>query len=186
MGDLCWDTKGIVLSYRSPEPYLEKRDFKGALLWSFGVKPSRDEDAPAPQNRRPVIMDDAGKVIMADGSSLNLSILEGESGRKVMETSFRLPGGQPVPTLEGRVLDRGPVVLWFGRGVAFAAVNAAQIPAAHRESLQGLVLARLDLGQSRLEFLPTGLDEQHLLVGLQEGEAIFVSPKGGLVLVKVR
>lgn len=185
VGDVCWDAKGFVLSYRAAEPYLEKRDYKGALLWSFGAKPSKG-DGPAPQNRRPIVMDDAGKVLMADGNTLNLSILDGETGRKVAETNFLLLGGQPVPALEGSAIEREPLAIWPGKGVVFAAVKAAQIPAQLRESLQGLALVRLDLVQSRLEFLPTGLDASHILVGVLDMDAVFVSPRGGLMLVKIK
>jgi hypothetical protein len=131
-------------------------------------------------------MDDSGKILMADGHSLNLSILDGESGRKLSETTFRLPGGQPAPLLEGPVLERDALAIWPGKGVVFAVVKASQIPAALRETFQGLVLARLDLAQSRLEFIPTGLDEGHLLVGVLDADAVFVSPRGGLMLVKVK
>lgn len=183
-GDVVWDPKGIVLSYRAPEPYLEKRDFKGSVLWSFGAKPSRG-DNPVP-NRRPLVMDDSGKVLMADGNSLNLSILDGETGRKLSETSLRLASGQPAPMLEGSALEREGLAIWPGKGVVFAAVKASQIPVALRETFQGLVLARLDLIQSRLEFLPTGLEEGHILIGVLDSDAVFVSPKGGLMLVKVK
>lgn len=185
VGDICWDPKGLVISYRAPEPYLEKRDFKGSVLWTFGAKPSKG-DGPAPQNRRPIVMDDSGKILMADGHSLNLSILDAESGRKLSETNFRLPGGQPAPLLEGSALERDALAIWPGKGVVFAAVKASQIPASLREGFQGLVLARLDLAQSRLEFIPTGLDEGHLLVGVLDADAVFVSPRGGLMLVKVK
>lgn len=185
VGDVCWDSKGFVLSFRTLEPYLEKRDFKGALLWAFGTKPSKG-DGPAPQNRRSVVMDDAGRVLMADSNSLNLSILDGDTGRKLTETNLLLAGGQRAPFLEGAVIERGPLALWLGKGVVFASVNASQIPVALRESLQGLVLARLDLAQSRLEFLPTGLDGSHLLIGVLDSDAVFVSPRGGLMLVKIK
>ncbi len=185
VGDVCWDAKGFVLSYRAMEPYLEKRDFKGALLWSFGAKPAKG-DGPAPQNRRPIAIDDAGKVVMADGHSLNLSILDGETGRKVTETNLLLAGGQPAPALEGSAVDRGPMAIWPGKGVVFAAIKAAQIPSQLREAIQGLALVRLDLVQSRLEFLPTGLDESHYLIGVLDSEAVLVSPNGGLMLVKVK
>jgi hypothetical protein len=184
VGDVAWDPKGVVLSYRAPEPYLEKRDYKGSVLWSFGAKPSKS-DNPV-QNRRPLVMDDSGKVLMADGNSLNLSILDGETGRKLSETSLRLANGQPAPMLEGSALEREGLAIWPGKGVVFAAVKATQIPAALRESFQGLVLARLDLIQSRLEFLPTGLEEGHMLIGVLDSDAVFVSPKGGLMLVKVK
>ncbi|MFN7959115.1 MAG: hypothetical protein U0P46_12445 [Holophagaceae bacterium] len=185
VGDICWDARGFILSYKALEPYVEKRDFKGALLWSFGTKPPKGE-GPAPQNRRPVILDDAGNVLMADGHALNLTILEGSSGRKLGQTNLMLGLGQPAPTLEGYVVERGPLALWPGRGVVFAAVPAAQVPAPLRATLQGLALARLDLAQSRLEFLPTGLDESHILIGVLDADAVFVNPRGGLMLVKVK
>lgn len=185
VGDVCWDAKGFVLSYRTAEPYVEKRDFKGSLLWAFGAKPSKG-DGPIPLNRRPIVMDEAGNVLMADGMALNLSVLDGNSGRKTSETQLKLADGQPAPALEGAVIERGPLVTWMGKGVILAAVKASQVPVSQRGSLQGLVLARLDVAQSRLEFLPTGLDEAHLLVGVLDSEAIFVSPKGGLMVVKVK
>lgn len=185
VGDVCWDAKGFVLSYRTPEPYLEKRDFKGSLLWSFGAKPPKN-DGPAPQNRRPVLTDDAGNVLMADRNSLNLAILDGGTGKKIAETTLHLPDGQPAPLLEGVALDRGPTALWAGKGVVFAALKASQIPAAQRGSLQGLALARIEFAQSLLEFLPTGLDETHVLIGVLDSDAVFVNPKGGLLLVKIR
>ncbi|MBK8789837.1 MAG: hypothetical protein IPO28_06600 [Holophagaceae bacterium] len=82
--------------------------------------------------------------------------------------------------------DRGPLAIWPGKGVVFAAVRAAQIAVQLRGTLQGLALARLDFAQSRLEFLPTGLDESHLLVGVLDADAVFVNPRGGLMLVRVK
>ena len=184
VGDICWDAKGFVISYRTVEPYLEKRDFKGnGVLWSFGAKPPKRE-GPAPVNRRTIVADDSGHVLMADGNSLNLSILDGATGRKVSETRLTA-GGAPVPALEGNAAERGPLVLWPGKGVAFAAVKASQVPAALRGTLQGLALARLDLTRSQLEFLPTGLDESHLLIGVLDSDAVFANPKGGLMLVRI-
>ncbi|HEY3401173.1 MAG TPA: hypothetical protein VGK03_11145 [Geothrix sp.] len=185
VGDLCWDGKGIILSYRTPEPYFEKRDFRSAdVMWSFGAKPSRQEGA-APRNRRPIILDDSGNVLVANGSALNLSILDANTGRKVGETNLRFNGG-PAPALEGNTTERDPLVVWVGKGVVFAALKASQVPAAQRGALQGLVLARLDLAGTNLEFLPTGLDESHIFVGVLDSDAVFASPRGGLMLVKVR
>lgn len=185
VGDLCWDAQGFILSYRTAEPYVEKREFRlGDVVWSFGAKPPKRE-GPALANRRPVVLDDSGNILMADGNTLNLSILEATSGRKLGETSFRL-GGQPIPPLEGYAADRGPLAPWFGNAVVFASLNASQVPAAQRGSLQGQVLARLDLAKGQVEFLPTGLDEAHVLVGVLDFDAVFASPKGGLLLVKVK
>lgn len=185
VGDLCWDTRGFVISYRTAEPYLEMRDFKtAAVLWSFGAKPPKG-DGPAPVNRRPVLTDDAGNVILADGPSLSLSLLDGVSGRKLSEAALAFNGGR-APALEGAVADRGPLALWPGRGVVFAALKASQVPAAHRGTLQGTVLARIDLVNSALAFLPTGLDESHALVGVLDSDAVFVNPRGGLMLVQIK
>jgi len=185
VGDLCWDGKGIILSYRTPEPYLEKRDFRNAdVLWSFGAKPAK-KDEVAPQNRRPVILDDSGNVLVANGNALNLSVLDANTGRKVGETNLLFNGG-PAPVLEGNTTDRGPLAIWVGKGVVFAALKTSQVPAAQRAAFQGLVLARLDLARNSLEFLPTGLDENHTLVGMLDSDAVFASPRGGLMLVKVK
>lgn len=185
VGDVCWDAVGMILSYRAPEPYLEKRDYRnGEVIWSFGTKPAK-KDGPAPQNRRPIALDDSGNVLMADGSSLNLSVLDANTGKKFGETALRLQEA-PAPALEGNVLDRGPLAVWVGKGVVFAALKAAQVPAAQRGAMQGLVLARLDLPHRSVEFLPTGLDDSHILVGVLDSDAVFVNPKGGLMLVKVK
>ena len=185
VGDICWDAVGMILSYRTPEPYLEKRDFRNAeVLWSFGAKPTK-KDGPTPQNRRPLALDDSGNILMADGNALNLSILDANTGRKIGETALLLHGA-PSPSLEGDTLSRDPLAVWVGKGVIFAALKASQIPAAQRGTLQGLVLARLDLPRNGLEFLPTGLDDSHILVGILDSDAVFVNPKGGLMLVRIK
>ena len=78
------------------------------------------------------------------------------------------------------------MALWPGKEVVFAALKASQVPAQLRPSAPGLVLARLDLKQSRLEFLPTGVGEDHILIGVLDSDAVFVKPKGGLLLVRIR
>lgn len=185
VGDICWDTKGFVLSYRTPEPYLEKRDFKGGVIWTFGAKYTKDEDTPAPRNLRPIVMNDAGHVLMADGNSLDLSILEGETGKKLAETRLVLSSGQPPLPLEGTAIERDSIALWAGKGVTFASIKATQIPSLLRGSLQGRVLARLDLNKSQIEFLATGLDDGYQLVGILGSNAVFVNPAGGLVQVQI-
>lgn len=185
VSDVCWDAVGIILSYRTAEPYVEKRDYRNAdVIWSFGAKPSK-KDGPPPQNQRPLALDDSGNILMADGSSLNLSILDANTGRKIGETALKFHGA-PAPALEGNTTRRGPLVVWVGKGVIFAAVNASQVPAAQRGTIQGLALARLDLPHASLDFLPTGLDESHILVGILDSDAVFVNPKGGLMLVGVK
>lgn len=185
VGDVAWDPQGFIISFRTREPYLERRDFKGELVWAFGAKPPKQDGFPL-SNRRPILIDDAKNILMADGNSLNLSIIDGATGKKVQETNFRLGEGKAAPLLEGSAVDRLPIALWVGKAVVFAALTANQVPAANRGDLKGLVLARLDLAQGNLEFLPTGLDADFLLIGVLDAEAVFVNPKGGLMLVKVK
>ncbi len=186
VADVGWDVKGLVLSYRAPTPFLEKRDFKGSVLWSYGVKPPARDEEPAPVHRRPILIDDAGNVLMANGNSLSLLILNGGTGQKTSEIRFSFPDGSPAPALEGSADVRGPMALWPGKEVVFATVRSTQVPPQLRGTLQGLVLARLDLKQLHLNFLPTGLNESHHLIGILDSDAVFTSPRGGLVLVKVR
>lgn len=186
VADICWDTWGFVLSYRTPEPYLEKRDFKnGALLWSFGSKPVSGGGSPD-ANTRPVVMDDEGNVLMADGNSLALSVIQGATGRKVSEASFHLSNGGPAPNLEGPAVDRGPLVYWGGNGVVFAVVKAAQVPAGLKGASKGAVLARLELATGQVDFLPTGLSDAHTLIGIYDSSAVFARPEGGLELLKIK
>jgi hypothetical protein len=43
------------------------------------------------------------------------------------------------------------------------------------------VVAKLDCSQSTVTFLPTGLSEDHRLVGALEKVVVFMAPQGGLV-----
>ena len=52
--------------------------------------------------------------------------------------------------------------------------------------LRGLILARQDPSQGTVDFLPTGVTEDHFFAGINlEGEAVFIKPQGGLVLVPI-
>lgn len=185
VGSVCWDTKGFVLSFKTQEPYLEKRRYNdGDLLWTFGAKPGNKE-ALSNRNLHPLLMDDLDHILLGNGNDLNLSLISADSGKKEGETSFRI-GKDAVPAFAGGSLDRGPLCLWSGKNVAFASLKATDLPAALRGMLQGQVLARIDLTSSAVEFLPTGLQEDHLLVGVLDGQAVFVNPKGGLLLVAVK
>ena len=185
VGSVCWDTKGFILSYKTQEPYLEKRRYlDGDIVWTFGAKPSNKE-AISTRNLHPLVMDDLDHILMGNGNDLNLSVIGADTGKKEGETSLRL-GQDPAPALVGGSVDRGPLCLWSGKNVVFASLNAADLPPATRGTFQGQVLARIDLTTSAVAILPTGLPENHLLVGVLDGSAVFVNPKGGLLLVAVK
>ncbi|HEX9082589.1 MAG TPA: hypothetical protein VF768_09940 [Holophagaceae bacterium] len=185
VGSVCWDTKGFVLSYKTQAPYLEKRRYQdGDVLWTFGTKPG-SRDAPTALNLHPLLMDDLDHILLGNGHDLNLTVIGADSGKRETDVIFAFNGG-PSPTLGSGTADRGPLCLWSGKNVAFASLPATDLPESARGSLQGQVLARLDLGSAALSFLPSGLDASYLLVGVLGGNAVFVNPKGGLVLVPVK
>lgn len=180
VADLAWDPRGLVLAYKVPDPYIEKREYKnGNLLWSWGNKPS---GATAAAVGIRVAITNNNEVLVTRGASLTLEALDLLTG-KSMRQFVPVYKGAATPELELGSADRGSLVCWPSKTVAFAAVPGGQ--AAHTK-MNGLLLARLDLGGQGLEFLPTGLTEGHVLVGVVENEAAFLKPKGGLVFVPVR
>lgn len=177
--DLAWDVKGLVLAYRGSEPFLEKREYRsGNVVWSYGSKPKRGGPATA---YRIAITDD-GQVLFTGGVSLPVTVVEGTKGKVLGQTAFSF-NGIAAPDLILGDGERGPIVTWTGKNLAYAGVAGRQVPEA---KMNGALLARLDLGQSSLEFLPTGLTEDHFLVGIHDGQAFFIKPGGGLALVPVR
>lgn len=179
VSDLAWDLKGFVLAYRGSEPYLEKREYRGgAVIWSYGSKPRKGGTA---FSHRVAVTDD-GQVLVTSGANLTLTTLDGAKGKVVGQTVFSF-NGIAAPDLILGEAERGPLVVWPGRNVALSAVGGRQVPEA---KMSGALLAKLDLSQSSVEFLPTGLSEDHLLVGVQEGQAVFIKPGGGLITVALR
>jgi hypothetical protein len=180
VSDLAWDVRGFVLAYRGAEPYIEKREYRnGNVLWSYGAKPKRGGGAV--NTYRTAVSDD-GQVLFAGGGGLPLTVLDGAKGKVIGQTAFSF-NGIAAPDLILGEAERGPLVMWTGKNLAFASVTGRQVPEA---KMNGTLLARLDLGQSALEFLPTGLAEGHFLVGVHEGVAFFMKPGGGMVTVPVR
>ncbi len=185
VGSVCWDTKGFILSYRARSPYLEKRRYQdGDVLWTYGTKPN-EKDGATGQNLHPLLMDDLDHILLGNGRDLNLVQIGAEDGKRTGEAVFMV-NGSPGLTFNGAPIDRGPLCLWSGKNVAFAALRATDLPEAVRGDLQDQVLARIDLSSSNVTFLPTGLTSQFLLVGVLDGQAVFVNPKGGLMLVPVK
>ncbi len=177
--DLAWDVKGLVLAFRGAEPYLEKRDYRaGRVLWSYGAKPKRG--GPATTYR--IAVTDDGQVLLAGGVSLPLTVVDGGKGKVIGQTAFSF-NGIAAPDLILGDSERGPLVTWTGKNLAYASVTGRQVPEA---KMNGALLARLDLSQSALEFLPTGLAEGHVLVGIHDSTAFFAKPGGGLATVAVR
>jgi hypothetical protein len=187
VGSVCWDTKGFVLSFKAVNPYLEKRRYQdGDLIWTYGSKPGSKAAPTAPNSYYPLLMDDLDHILLGNGRDLNLVSIDGDTGKANGKRDFTFHGA-PGPLLgSGSGVDRGPLCLWSGKNVAFASLEAADLPETLRGSLQGQVLARLDLATSTLAFLPTGLPADYQLVGVLDSNAVFVNPKGGLTLLSVK
>lgn len=185
VADLGWDTKGFFLLYRGAETYLEKRDYtKASLLWSTGRKPKPSEEgSPSAMGGadRLVVAED-GNALVAGGSSLSLASFDGNKGTALGQTVFSM-NNAPAPSLVLGGRERGALGWWLGKSVVMAAVPASQVP---KEKKAGMLLARLDLAGGSLEFLPTGVTEDHKLLGVLEAEAVFMKPTGGLVFVPIR
>jgi hypothetical protein len=120
--------------------------------------------------------------MLANGSSLSLSSFDGTKGTALGETVFTL-NNAAAPTLALGGRERGPLGWWLGKAVVMAAVPGSQVPS---EKKTGLLLARLDLSTGSVEFLPTGVTEDHHLIGIIDSEAMLMKPGGGLVFVPVR
>lgn len=180
VADLAWDPRGLVITYRTPEPYLEKREYKsGSLLWSWGNRPS-GVNAPPALFRAAV--SNGIEVLVTRGASMAVDILDLQTGKPLRSLAFAFKG-MTAPDLELANGERGPLVWWTAKSVAFGAVPGSQAPHAR---MSGLLLARIDPATQVIEFLPTGLAEDHAFIGIAEEEAVFLKPKGGLVFVPVR
>lgn len=172
---------GIALSYRTLKPFIEKRDIKtGSVSWSFGSKPKKGEITSKVLHR--VLRNDETNVIVVSGSEIAVSMLDGKKGTLLGQAVFSFNDGTP-PTLSLGENDRGPAVWYWGKSVAFSSIPASAVPSLNQK---GLLLARLDFASSIVEFLPTGLIEGSILVGILEDRATFVAPGGGLVFIPIK
>lgn len=180
VADLAWEPRGLVIAYRTTEPFVEKREYKnGNVLWSWG---GRSGASTASSVLYRVAITNGNEVVVTRGASLSVDILDLQSGKQLRQLAL-VHKGVAAPDLELGSSERGSLTWWTGKGVALAAVPGSQAPYA---KMNGLLLARLDLNAQILDFLPTGLTEDHTLVGVVENEAAFLKPKGGFVFVPVR
>lgn len=200
VGDLAWGPKSFYLSYRTAEPYIEKRDEKsGNVVWTYGSKPKKGEPSQNVLHR--ITVGEQNNLYIVTGDSFSVSILDSEKGKKLGDSLFALNDALP-PKLQLGTIGRGPIT-WLSPNIIVAAVPASQLsspvflmPAtppvpdpqgSAPKKMTGLLLAKMVTTESSLVFLPTGLSEDHTFVGISiESEAIFITPKGGLVFVPIR
>ncbi len=179
---------GVLLLYRTLKPVLEKRDLRtGDVLWTFGDRvQTREASAQplrVPLNRMALGLD--GTIYIAEGASLAFTVLDPAKGPKEPGQSFfTCQGAMPARPVLGRV-GRGPLLAWPGRDVIFGAFASSQVRSCGAPESKGLLLARFNLGNGTLDWLPTAVGEGHRLVGLLETEAVFLAPEGGLVFAPI-
>lgn len=179
---------GVLLLYRTMKPFLEKRDLRtGAVLWTFGDKAQAKEAAAQPLrvalNRMALGLD--GAIYLAEGASLAFTVLDPAKGpQDPGQSFFTCQGVMPARPVLGRV-GRGPLLAWSGRDVIFGAFAPSQVRSCGAPESKGLLLARFNLGNGTLDWLPTSIAEGHRLVGLLETEAVFLAPEGGLAFAPI-
>lgn len=177
--DLAWDPKGFLLSFKTAAPYVEKRDFKsGRLLWAYGKKPGEGVSGAGFR----IAVTDEGALLIMESTGFTATLVEGAKGKlngNVVPATAA--GTAPPANLDPAHL--GGMGWWLGHNVLFQAVRGSAIPSVQ---LNGLVLVRLDISASQVDFLPTGVGEDHVLVGVTDTEAVLMPPTGGLVFVPIK
>lgn len=171
---------GIAISYRTLTPFIERRDIKsGSVAWTFGKKPKKGEFAPHILHR--ILRNDEANLVILSKDELLATLLDSKKGTALGQAVFTYNDGLP-PQVSLGERDRGPVVWWWGKNVAFSALPASAVAGLNQK---GLVLARMDFAASTLEILPTGVTEDFSLAGVIEDKAQLVAPNGGMVSIPV-
>lgn len=172
---------GVYICYKTVDPYIEKRNIKtGSVLWSYGKKPRQGDLSTRALHR--MVVNDEKNVLLISREAMSMVVIDRDKGSALGEALFTYNDKLPPPLKLGDK-ERTPVVRWFGKGVVFQAIPASSFPGL---GLQGLALARFDTTASAVEFLPTQVTEDHLLVGIHEDRAVFIAPGGGLFFVPIR
>ena len=172
---------GIAISYRTPAPFIERRDIKnGSEVWTYGKKPRKGEYTSRARHR--ILRNGEMNLVLVSNEDLTATLLDGKKGDPMGQAVFAF-GDVAAPKLAPGDRDRGAIVWWWSKSVAFSAVPSSALPALQK---QGLLLARMDFSASTIEFLPTGVAEEFQLAGIVENRAVLVAPNGGLVFVSIK
>jgi hypothetical protein len=184
--DIVQDSSGFILSYKTLQPYLEKRDYRnGGVVWSYGSKPKKDAFPGRTMHRIAIsVRGPESQIYLAQSQGCMFLIIDGAKGKELGQIVPSFNQGA-APTLDLSNGERREVRYWIGKSVLFSVVSSAQVPKSVA-TFNGLGLARLDTAQSSITFLSTGLSEDHLFIGVTDGEAVFLAPKGGLVYLPVK
>ncbi len=180
VGDLTWDAHGFYLSYKTPDPFIEMRDYdSGNVVWSIKNPAMKEEAAPVTLHR--VVMNEDKILVIGSKDNLQLDLIDRSNGKVKGQVTFSFQG-KPAPNLTLGAQGRGAIAWWLNKNISITAVPASQLPALKQS---GLLLAMENLATSTVHFFPTGLSEQHTFIGIIESEAVFIAPAGGLVFIPI-
>jgi len=148
--------------------------------WSIRNPAMKDETTPTVMYRLAVNEDKT--LFLGSKNNLMLDLINVVNGKIKGQIAFSFQG-KPAPDLTMGAQERGPLAWWLNKDLAITAVPATQMPSLKRI---GLLLAIENLVSTKVEFFPTGLNEQHTFIGVMESDAVFIVPGGGLVFVPVK
>ena len=181
VGDLTWDAHGFYLSYKTPEPFVEMRNYdSGSVVWYIRNRAMKEEAAPNVLHR--IAVNEEKTLFIASRNSLQVDAIDCTNGRIKGAATFSFVGGLS-PSLALDSQDRGTFAWWLNTNTAVSAVPASQLPALQQS---GLLLAVENLTSGNVELFATGLSEQHTFIGMLESDAVFIAPGGGLVFRPVK
>jgi hypothetical protein len=177
VGDVAWDSQGIYLSYRVEDSLFEKKSFQtGELIWSTKLNPTK-EKAPRDLPDQLVVTPDR-TVLVHHAGRLQVDLIDGNEGtiKGKVDFTFR---GKPAPAITPGRCQAG---WWLDANQAVRALPASQVPSL---GMVGLLLVRENITLRTVDFVPTGLSEEHSFVGMVGSDAVFIGPAGGLVFLPV-
>jgi hypothetical protein len=181
VGDLAWDTRGFFLSYKTPEPFIEMRGYdSGNVTWYIRNRAMKGENAPVTLHR--ILINEDRTLFLGSRGDLQMQQVDTTNGRIKGGTALVFNGGLP-PSLALGNQERGPIAWVLGRNMAIHAVPASQVPSFQQS---GMLLAVENLSNTTVQFLSTGLSEQHSFIGMIDSDAVFIAPGGGLVFVPLK
>jgi hypothetical protein len=174
VSDLVRGRDGFWLCYRTLNPFVQKFDWRGDVVWTY----QRQGAVVTGLSLHRIAAHAGDSVLLAELG--NLSFVEvgpGASGQV-----FFTHGGAVAEPLPLGKSGRGPMLYCPSRNAVLAVFSQADGRAGLPEG-KGLALARFNLGRGTLEWTSTGLGEGHQLVAVVPKGALFTSPEGGLVVV---
>ena len=178
VGDLAWDTQGMYFSYRTDDGQVEKKSFQtGEVLWSAKVNPKKDNVNREWPDQLLVTPDRT--VVVHHPGRLQVDLIDGNEGNIKGRIDF-LFHDKPAPAL---VPGPFQVSWWLDGNLAVRALPASQAPSL---GMVGMLLARENLALRTVDIVPTGLSEACTFVGMVGSDAVFISPRGGLVFLPMR